>query len=209
MKIKVCGITEPANMEAVLDLGVDHIGWIMYKDSPRNALTAADILSTVSRNDCQVVGVFVNTSERTIADAISRWQLDLVQLHGTESNLLCQKVGKLVPVIKAIHISAPADLDKCLHYPDAGMFLLDTKTAAWGGSGQTFNWSWLERYAAPQPFFLSGGIGPGMAKEIAALRHPQLTGIDLNSRFEDAPGHKNAALLATFINDLKASTHVS
>jgi phosphoribosylanthranilate isomerase len=72
-----------------------------------------------------------------------------------------------------------------------------------GGSGEQFDWSLLDAYDGEQPFLLSGGIGPDDAERIKAFRHPKLAGIDLNSRFETAPGLKDVARLHNFLSQLK------
>jgi phosphoribosylanthranilate isomerase len=82
-------------------------------------------------------------------------------------------------------------------------FLFDTKTPLHGGSGKKFNWDILNKYTGHKPFFLSGGIGPDDAKSILDIKHPKLTGVDLNSGFEDEPGLKNKEKLSTFILELK------
>ena len=85
-------------------------------------------------------------------------------------------------------------------------FLFDTRCASYGGSGQAFDWSLLERYEGETPFLLSGGLRPESLDAIKAFHHPRLTGIDLNSGFESAPGIKDDQLLRTFIKQLKQQT---
>jgi len=40
------------------------------------------------------------------------------------------------------------------------------------------------------------------AEEILKINHPKLTGVDLNSGFEDAPGMKNIEKLKNFITKI-------
>ena len=81
-------------------------------------------------------------------------------------------------------------------------FLFDTKCPSVGGSGQQFDWSVLSAYDGSTPFLLSGGIGPDDAERIKSFHHPQCIGIDLNSRFELAPGLKDVIKLQAFIKEL-------
>jgi phosphoribosylanthranilate isomerase len=95
------------------------------------------------------------------------------------------------------------DFETTLPYEKvANYFLFDTKTENHGGSGQKFNWSILDKYNGHIPFFLSGGIGPDDVNGILEINHPKLTGVDLNSGFEDEPGVKNIEKLKTFINQI-------
>ena len=74
-----------------------------------------------------------------------------------------------------------------------------------GGSGQQFDWSVLQAYDGEVPFLLSGGIGPDDAERVNAFQHPKCIGVDLNSRFESAPGVKDVALLRTFLSEINIS----
>ena len=81
-------------------------------------------------------------------------------------------------------------------------FLFDTLGKNYGGTGHQFNWSLLQQYDGVTPFLLSGGIGPEDVQAVRNFQHPQLHGIDLNSRFETQPGEKDIAALRAFINGL-------
>ena len=101
----------------------------------------------------------------------------------------------------------PADLAATIAYEGrVDYFLFDTRCASYGGSGQAFDWSLLERYEGETPFLLSGGLRPESLDAIKAFHHPRLAGIDLNSGFESAPGIKDDQLLRTFIKQLKQQT---
>jgi phosphoribosylanthranilate isomerase len=84
--------------------------------------------------------------------------------------------------------------------PFIGKFLFDTATASHGGSGKKFDWEILETYPFNKGFLLSGGLDEESADEVLALRKliPQFQGVDLNSKFEDAPGIKNIEKLNRF-----------
>ena len=157
------------------------------------------------------VGVFVDDMPQNIVTAVYNYHLSYVQLHGDESpvmidNLRRTLVPDIVPqikIIKAISVSSAEDLKRCEQYEGhVDLFLFDTKCKGYGGSGQKYDWSVLEAYTGQTPFLLSGGIGPDDADRLRDFHHPQCVGIDLNSKFETAPGMKDAEMLKKFINSL-------
>ena len=157
------------------------------------------------------VGVFVNDMPQNIVTAVYNYHLSYVQLHGDESpvmidNLRRTLVPDIVPqikIIKGISVSSAEDLKRCEQYEGhVDLFLFDTKCKGYGGSGQKYDWSVLEAYTGQTPFLLSGGIGPDDADRLRDFHHPQCVGIDLNSKFETAPGMKDINLLQNFLHQL-------
>ena len=157
------------------------------------------------------VGVFVDDMPQNIVTAVYNYHLSYVQLHGDESpvmidNLRRTLVPDIVPqikIIKAISVSSAEDLKRCEPYEGhVDLFLFDTKCKGYGGSGQKYDWSVLEAYTGQTPFLLSGGIGPDDADRLRDFHHPQCVGIDLNSKFETAPGMKDINLLQNFLRQL-------
>ena len=157
------------------------------------------------------VGVFVDDMPQNIVTAVYNYHLSYVQLHGDESpvmidNLRRTLVPDIVPqikIIKAISVSSAEDLKRCEQYEGhADLFLFDTKCKGYGGSGQKYDWSVLEAYTGQTPFLLSGGIGPDDIDRLRDFHHPQCVGIDLNSKFETAPGMKDINLLQNFLHQL-------
>ena len=157
------------------------------------------------------VGVFVDDMPQNIVTAVYNYHLSYVQLHGDESPVMIDNLRRtLVPdivlqikIIKAISVSSAEDLKRCEPYEGhVDLFLFDTKCKGYGGSGQKYDWSVLEAYTGQTPFLLSGGIGPDDADRLRDFHHPQCVGIDLNSKFETAPGMKDLEMLKKFINSL-------
>ena len=157
------------------------------------------------------VGVFVNDMPQNIITAVYNYHLNYVQLHGDESPVMIDNMRRtLVPdivpqikIIKAISVSSAEDLKCCEQYEGhVDLFLFDTKCKGYGGSGQKYDWSVLEAYTGQTPFLLSGGIGPDDADRLRDFHHPQCIGIDLNSKFETAPGMKDINLLQNFLHQL-------
>ena len=206
MIIKICGMREPDNIRTVAQTGIDWMGMIFWPRSSRyvSDLTVADAIP----EGIVRVGVFVDQPIDLIADIALRCRLNIIQFHGSESvdviRQARQLLGKEVKLMKAISVSSADDIKKAADYAEAADFLLfDTKCKTVGGSGTQFDWSVLSQYQGTTPFLLSGGIGPDDVEAVCQFHHPKMTGIDLNSKFEVAPAHKDAEKLSSFINELK------
>ena len=154
------------------------------------------------------MGVFVNASVEEVIKAVDDAGLSMVQLHGDESPKTCERIAEYVSVIKAFRLR---DDDQVMwkvkdYQAAADMFLFDTATAEYGGSGKKFDWKVLAGLKIGKPFFLSGGIGPEDAPKIHQFAADpvaaDLFALDINSRFETAPGVKDIQQVATFIQQL-------
>ena len=208
MNIKVCGITEMKQLQQLDGLDIDFAGLIFYKESPRYigdkidkaALKRADL-------DLRKVGVFVNPEMIEVLDAIDEYGLDAVQLHVDETPEMCEDISTEVEVIKAFRITEGVDVDKLVAPYDAvcDYYLFDTGglKESIGGTGQQFDWSLLSKAKIEKPFFLSGGISVEDAARVKAFKHPDLFGVDINSRFELTPGVKDMKLVLQFRQALK------
>ena len=133
--------------------------------------------------------------------------MDLVQLHGDETAAFSTHISEHVKVIKAFRIQDEnTNIDWLVkEYKDACDFYLFDKASAglYGGTGEKFNWDRLEEWVIGKPFFLSGGISIKDVDTLKKFQHPFFYGVDVNSRFETAPGIKNIPLVREFINTLK------
>lgn len=222
--VKVCGMRDGENILQVNALGVEWIGMIFWERSPRHVTMIpihagimpdrANMQSSIFDLPCKRVGVFVDEMAQNIITRVVNYQLDLVQLHGHETPTLIRNLRRTldpdirpgIKFIKAISVSSSKDIAAYKDYKDCvDYFLFDTKCKTVGGSGEQFDWSILEAYDGEVPFLLSGGIGPDDAERIRAFHHDKCIGIDVNSRFETAPGVKDVAAIARFLNELSIS----
>jgi len=222
MKIKVCGMKYPDNIQELGKLPIDYMGFIIYNRSPRYFLDpnkGSDNFSDASIKEkrefldkipshIKKVGVVVNDIPNLVTSYIKDFGLDCIQLHGTENHFFCEFIRQESPeteIIKAISVSEIADLERTGKYTkeDCDYFLFDTKTPQHGGSGKKFDWSILNVYEGDIPFFLSGGITVDDANRIKEIQHSRFYGIDLNSKFETEPGRKDITLLKQFIKHIK------
>lgn len=191
----------PDNIAELNQLPIDWMGMIFYEKSPRFVGQEEIELATTN---LKRVGVFVNADLDYIVNKIKTYNLDYIQLHGNESPDFCKEIRKIKPVIKAFSIAQAEDFANVENYKDAcDYFLFDTKTPQYGGSGVKFDWAILKQYKGDTPFLLSGGISADDVEAIKAINHPQMAGIDLNSRFEIEAGLKNINLLANFIKEIR------
>ena len=203
MIIKVCGMREPDNIRAVEALGIELMGFIFWPPSSRYV---GEKPAYLPRN-CRRVGVFVDAALPDILAAVEDFRLDGVQLHGHETPEAIAAMKARIPgvrIVKSLAVAGPEDLEQAEAYADVcDAFLFDTNGKLPGGNGRQFDWSVLQRYQGRLPFLLSGGIGPDDAQRIQAFDVPGCIGIDLNSRFETAPGLKDVEALKTFIETVR------
>lgn len=235
MIIKVCGMRDAKNIWDVEALGIDMIGFIFWPKSSRfvqmisshagiipdysqerltRVAKAEDKQAQPTHGRVKRVGVFVDEMPQTIITYVYNYELDYIQLHGSEEPVLIDNLRRtLVPdiaphvkFIKAFGINSEEDLKQCEAFEGrADMFLFDTRTPLKGGSGVKFDWSVLQAYHGNTPFLISGGIGPDDAERVKAFRHPMFAGIDLNSRFETAPAMKDVEKLRKFVENVRSN----
>ena len=202
MKLKVCGMRDHRNLEELIKLQPDFMGFIFHKESPRNVF---EKLSLEFPKTINKVGVFVNKEEAFISEKYTDYDLDYIQLHGNETPKDCQKLKKKgFKIIKAFNISEDFDFQALQAYASyCDYFLFDAFGEYAGGNGIVFNWDLLRKYTGEVPFLLSGGIEDTMAKEINNLQHLMFAGIDINSGFEIKPALKDIEKIKKFKQDLR------
>ncbi len=185
------------NIQGLVALQPDYIGFIFYPKSPRYivGVLPPEMVSAIPA-DIKKVGVFVNEEIVEVKKQVDAYQLDMVQLHGAESPEYCQELQKSSAVMKAFPMSDDFDFSQLESYSErVDYFLFDTKTPKYGGSGKQFNWQLLKNYQLKTPFFLSGGIGANDIDSISELALENLYAIDINSKVEIDPGLKDLNLI--------------
>ena len=203
LQIKVCGNTRAQNLKAVCELQPEFIGFIFYDKSKR----FVDIPLNVAQpkeSKAKRVGVFVNATQKEIVQKVEAFDLDYIQLHGDETPEFCSKINKIKPVFKAFQINSNFNFNILNTYlSSCYVFLFDTSSNQYGGSGKKFDWSLLQDYNLDKPFILSGGINENDVDVIKNITHPKMVGIDLNSKFETGPGIKDIAKISNFLSNLR------
>ena len=202
MKLKVCGMRTPENIEALAALNPDYMGFIFWAPSSRFVNKTTPLLP----NKIKKTGVFVDATIDYIKTIIKEHELKAVQLHGKEAPEFCAYIKTLdVEIIKVFSMKEAFDFKSLEPYEIAcDFYLFDTKGELPGGNGYGFDWSILKNYPSVKPFFLSGGIGKEEVSQILELRNTNLPlyAIDVNSKFESAPGVKKIDELEQFKNEL-------
>lgn len=203
---KVCGMRDADNIREVEALSIDWMGFIFWAPSPRNVADKPEYLP----QRCKRVGVFVDAPAPFIKEKAQEFGLDVIQLHGHEDENFVRQLRREIPegrsgrmmIVKAINVASEEDLRQNERYEGlCDYFLFDTKAEKIGGNGKSFDWDILHNYKGATPFLLSGGIGPEDKERLHAFQHPQMAGIDLNSRFEIRPAVKDIHLLKSFLHE--------
>lgn len=208
MRVKVCGMTQLDQVEQLPLIGASFAGFVFYPKSPRfvfRYLTSSQIKKV---NTINKVGVFVNATHEEVLLMVDECRLQMVQLHGDESPRYCERLADYVSVVKAFRMSENDSIEWMIKpYMDAcDMFMFDTMGVGYGGTGKKFDWNLLKGNTIGKPFFLSGGIQHDDAEALAEFRKDpvakSLFAVDINSKFESAPGIKEMDKVEKFIAEL-------
>lgn len=211
-RVKICGITQPDQGQAIAQLGATALGFICVQRSPRyvapikiraivDAVNTIDPAQAIHR-----VGVFVDETPEAIAEVVAIAQLTAVQLHGSESTAVCHQLRALLPqieLIKAVRVKNSDSLQQAIALAEVvDVLLLDAyHPHLYGGTGQTLNWSALQQFRPGCPWLLAGGLNPDNITEALQQLHPD--GIDLSSGVEVSPGNKDLTKVAQLFAALR------
>jgi phosphoribosylanthranilate isomerase len=205
MIVKVCGLIEETNLVEVTNLNIDMIGLNFYKPSKRYLGEKRKEFNELIPSFIAKVGVFVNEELDKVLELAEMYNLDMAQLHGSESMEYCKVVQNKLKVIKAFGIEEKTQIDKVVKgYENCDYLLFDTKSPQHGGTGRKFDWNTLKTYTKSSPFLLSGGIGPTDHQDILDIDHPAFSGVDINSKFESEPGVKIVEKVSSFVDKIKS-----
>ena len=212
-QLKVCGLTKPDQIQELISMNTDFLGFIFYEKSPRYVLNHLNLKEISMIDHHGKVGVFVNEEMDKILRIVQQADLNFVQLHGDESNdfitELKQKLNPEVGIIKAIRVGNNTtenqnkirqifDLQQTTYnLQPITFYLFDTDSKAFGGTGKQFDWNILNEFQIPIPYFLSGGISEENIGNMKTLKQ-QPFALDINSKFETEPGNKNIDRIKKF-----------
>lgn len=200
-KLKVCGLTKLDQIQELISMKADFLGFIFYEKSPRYVLNHLELKDIAKINHPGKTGVFVNEDIDNIIRISKNAELNLVQLHGDENEdfilELKQKLHPDVKIIKVIRIGSNDEETRKKTEEKinserlmVNYFLFDTDSKAFGGTGKQFDWTLLDEMEIPLPYFLSGGISEENIENISLLKQKPYA-IDINSKFEIEPGNKD------------------
>ncbi|MEP7296569.1 MAG: phosphoribosylanthranilate isomerase [Burkholderiales bacterium] len=208
-RIKICGLTREADVDAAVGAGADAIGFVLYDKSPRRiALERAAELARRLPPFVMPVGLFVNASDAEVAAACAAIPQLLLQFHGDETPEQCQRAAR--PFMRAARVAPGFDLlDFATRFSHARAILLDAHVEGYGGGGKVFDWS-LIRSAVPLPVVLSGGLHAGNV--IHGIHTLRPWAVDVSSGVESAKGIKDADAICRFcdaVREADARTNAS
>jgi phosphoribosylanthranilate isomerase len=201
-RIKFCGLTREEDVEAAARLGADAVGFVCYGPSPR--YVPRERLGALRRALAPFVTpvlLFVDAELQEIQRAIDEVPDALLQFHGSESPERCEAPGR--PYLRAVAVASGGDLlDFEGRYARAAALLADAPSAAFGGSGRTFDWAQLPPPARrAKPLILAGGLDAGNVG--AAIRAARPFGVDVSSGIEAQRGVKSEALMRDFVSAVR------
>ncbi|OGB01166.1 MAG: N-(5'-phosphoribosyl)anthranilate isomerase [Burkholderiales bacterium RIFCSPHIGHO2_12_FULL_69_20] len=198
-RIKICGLTREADVDAAVDAGADAIGFVLYARSPR-AVSVARAAELARRLPPFVMPVclFVNADAALRDATLQALPQALLQFHGDETPAQCEAIHRATqrPYLRAARMAPGFDLlDFAVAHASAAGILLDAHVEGYGGGGKAFDWSLIPANV-PRPVVLSGGLHP--ANVIDGITHVRPWAVDVSSGVETAKGLKDAALMRQF-----------
>ena len=199
-RIKICGLTREADVDAAVEAGADAIGFVLYDKSSRHvSLQRATELARRLPVFVMPVGLFVNASEAALDAAVQAIPQLLPQFHGDETPEDCRRPGR--PYLRAARMAAGFDLlDFASRFSDAQALLLDAHVDGYGGGGKVFDWSDIP-HNVPLPVVLSGGLHAGNV--IPGIQLVRPWAVDVSSGVESAKGIKDAQAIRRFCDAVR------
>ena len=206
-KVKICGMTDAANVRSIGELSPDLLGFVLVPTSKR-FIDAERVAKIDTPDHIGRIGVFADESAEDILRTLAFARLDGVQLHGNESADYCAALRRLLPrtlLIKALSGRSESLKTEIRDFEDVcDMLLFDSTAGGQGGSGEMFDHPNLTNAGITKPFLLSGGLdASSVGQSIDALRNTTLAGFDFNSRIETAPGIKSVETAAEAIKEVR------
>ena len=199
-RIKICGLTREADVDAAVQAGADAVGFVLYEKSPRHVspVRAAELARRLPPF-VTPVALLVNASDAEIDAAVAALPLALLQFHGDETPPRCDAAGR--PYLRAARMSEGFDLlDFATQFSNAQAILLDAHVEGYGGGGKVFDWSLIPANVH-SPVVLSGGLHAGNVTEGILQVRPWA--VDVSSGVEAAKGIKDAVLIRRFCDAVR------
>lgn len=192
-KIKLCGLSRSCDIETANELKPEYVGFVFAPKSKRYvSMEKAAVLKEKLNSEILAVGVFVNENPAIIEELLKKGIIDMVQLHGGESDEYVRQLRIITdkPIIQAFSIDKEQDVlaaNEC----SADYVLLDSKT---GGTGTVFDWTLIKKIN--RPYFLAGGLSAFNVGGAVNLLKPY--GVDVSSGIE-SNGYKDKKKMAAFV----------
>ena len=214
-RIKICGLTREADVLACCQAGVDAVGLVLYRPSPRavSPQRAGELAQLLPAFVTPVL-LFVNATPAEVAAGLAAVPNALLQFHGDETPEQCLQLAQGRPFMRAARVpTTPAgaqgfDLLKYAQaFSQAQAILLDALVQGYGGGGHAFDWTafnWSHpQLNASSRLVLSGGLTPANVAD--GIRQVRPWAVDVSSGVEAAKGIKDPALIHQFVSAVRSA----
>jgi len=206
VRVKICGITNPADARLATELGAHALGFNFCEKSPR-VVSPADAWEMRRKLApfVSAIGIFVDWKPSVVTALATSLQLDAVQLHGDECAHNVDDCSERLPVIKALHVGPEFSENEFRRFHSASAFLLDAapdagKPKQFGGTGKTIDWPLARKFATTHRIILAGGLTPENVAEAISIVRPYA--VDVASGVESRPGKKDPGKLRAFFDEV-------
>jgi phosphoribosylanthranilate isomerase len=205
-RVKMCGVTDPADARRVADLGAWALGMIFWPDSPRAcAIEDAEAIGSELHRRLELVGVFVNAPLDEVAARADLCRLSMLQLHGDEGPAYCREAARRTgaKIMKAARVRDAAQVHDLQRF-HTDYHLLDAYSPrSPGGTGESFDWELARMHPRHPPVVLSGGLTTDNVGTAIEMARP--FAVDVASGTEAEPGRKDPAKLTAFVRAVAAA----
>jgi phosphoribosylanthranilate isomerase len=203
-RIKICGVSREADIEAAVEAGADAIGFVFHRPSVRNvSCERAAALARALPPYVTPVGLFVNAARAEVEAAVAAVPALVIQFHGDESAAECDAYAR--PYLRAARMTRELDLlDFACRFEKAQGLLLDAHVEGFGGGGKAFDWSLVPAGFAEENrhrLVLSGGLHAGNV--VAGIQQLRPGAVDVSSGVESSRGVKDAAAIRRFCDAVR------
>ncbi len=194
MRVKICGITNYDDAMYACESGVDALGFVFYKKSPR-AISYEETAKIIEKLPPFItkVGLFVEEPKEEIERGFLQSGIDIAQLHfDTDKEFMDSLECKVLPVVRA---TSKEDI-----FRFDGYRLIDAYSEAYGGSGKRLNLEWFEGVDCSK-VIIAGGLVPS---NLESLQGFGFYGVDVSSGVEAHRGKKDYQKVKEFIKNAKS-----
>jgi len=203
-RIKICGVSQQADIEAAVDAGADAVGFVFHPGSARHLpIDRAAELANALPPYVTPVGLFVNASRADIEAAVGAIPTLVLQFHGDQTPADCALFRR--PYLRAVRMTPELDLlDFARRFGEAQGLLLDAHVEGFGGGGKAFDWSLVPAGFSAESkrrLVLSGGLHAGNV--CAGIQRVRPWAVDVSSGVESSRGVKDAAAIRRFCDAVR------
>ena len=199
--LKFCGFKTKSDILKANSLDIDMIGFIHYPKSKRHLnIEQINYLNQFVAKHIHRVIVVVNPTYKVLNTLLQKSNVNGIQFHGNETIKLN---FKNIKIIKALPATENLNRDMNQYKPWVDLFIIDSPSIQFGGTGQTFNWKILESVSQDIPYLIAGGINISAIQQIEKLDLSH-KGYDISSGIETNEC-KDKLKMETIINYVKGS----